>query len=175
MTEHRKGPPKSGAPMRLGAPKGEGAVGRPPAKPPRQGFFKAMGSAMADGWNAAETTPSKPAQQTAATRLSLFGIVAANGSITFNGQKFPLAGARAFVEIGGIQRRTTATRVVVGSVITLGVGTIIGAMSKKKTNNIFVTVELADGQVIVVEGKAKDESSARQFAAALSSAGTQAK
>ncbi|MFZ2239824.1 MAG: DUF2510 domain-containing protein [Gordonia amarae] len=43
-------------------------------------------------------------------------------------------------------------------------------MAKKKTSNVYVTVELADGQVIVVEADAKQEGKAREFAAALTSA-----
>lgn len=90
--------------------------------------------------------------------------------IEFKGQQFPLVGARAYVEIGSTQRRTTATRIVLGSVVTLGVGTVVGAMAKKKTNNVYVTIELADGQVIVVEADAKKEGEAREFTAALTSA-----
>lgn len=102
------------------------------------------------------------------------GIVVRGDVIEFNRQTFPLAGARATVEIGSTQRRTTATRVVVGSVITLGVGTVIGAMAKKKTSNVYVTVELADGQVIVVEADSKAEGKAREFAAALTSTAARA-
>ncbi|MBM4581439.1 hypothetical protein GS452_28140 [Rhodococcus hoagii] len=81
-----------------------------------------------------------------------------------------MAGASAIVEVGGIQRRTTATRVVVGSAITFGIGTAIGAMAKKKTNNIYLSVELASGEVILIEGKAKQEGDARKFAAAVNQA-----
>ena len=97
-------------------------------------------------------------------------VVGIGVGIRLSGQVFPLAGARAYVEIGATQRRTTATRVVLGSVVTLGFGTVVGAMAKKKTSNVYVTVELADGQVIVVEADAKQEGKAREFAAALTSA-----
>ncbi|MGC0364834.1 hypothetical protein ABH922_002818 [Rhodococcus sp. 27YEA15] len=98
------------------------------------------------------------------------GIKLKPGSIHFKMSKHPVAGARATVEVGGTQRRTTATRMVVGSVVTLGVGTAIGAMAKKKTNNIYLTIDLEDGQVIMVEAKSKQESNARKFAAAVNQA-----
>jgi len=106
--------------------------------------------------------------------LAFAGIVALDDHIEFHGQTFPLAGARAIVEVGGTQRRTTATRVVVGSVVTLGVGTMIGAMAKKQSHSIYVTVELADGQVIVVEADETKEGQARRFTAAITSAGAKA-
>lgn len=104
------------------------------------------------------------------------GIAVRDGErIEFNGQTFPLAGARASVEVGAPKRRTTATRMVVGSAVTLGVGTMIGAMAKKTTGgSVYVTVELADGQVILVEADPKQESRARKFAAALTSSAARA-
>ncbi|NMD55228.1 DUF2510 domain-containing protein [Tsukamurella conjunctivitidis] len=47
-------------------------------------------------------------------------------------------------------------------------------MAKKKTSNVYVTVELADGQVIVVEADSKAEGRAREFAAALTSTAARA-
>lgn len=43
-------------------------------------------------------------------------------------------------------------------------------MAKKKTNNIYLTVDLEDGQVIMIEAKSKQEGSARKFAAAINQA-----
>ncbi|MBM4580945.1 DUF2510 domain-containing protein [Rhodococcus hoagii] len=43
-------------------------------------------------------------------------------------------------------------------------------MAKKKTNNIYLSVELASGEVILIEGKAKQEGDARKFAAAVNQA-----
>ena len=103
--------------------------------------------------------------------LGMFeGITLRRDSIHFRGTAYPIAGAKATVDIGGTQRRTTATRVVLGSFITPGVGTAIGAMAKKKSSNIYVTVELADGQILVVEAKAKMEGKARKFAGAVNQA-----
>jgi hypothetical protein len=94
--------------------------------------------------------------------------------IDFNKQSFPLAGARATVDVGAPQRRTTATRIVVGSVASFGVGTMVGAMAKKTSNNVYVTVEMADGQMIVVDVDAKKERQAREFTAALNSSAARA-
>jgi len=105
-----------------------------------------------------------------AVRAEFEGIKLKGPSIHFKMTKHPVAGAHATVEVGGTQRRTTATRMVVGSVVTLGVGTAIGAMAKKKTNNIYLTVDLEDGQVIMIEAKSKQEGSARKFAAAINQA-----
>ncbi|NKS94595.1 DUF2510 domain-containing protein [Rhodococcus hoagii] len=43
-------------------------------------------------------------------------------------------------------------------------------MAKKKTNNVYLSIELADGQLIVVEAKSKKESEARKFAATVNQA-----
>lgn len=92
------------------------------------------------------------------------GLTLRECTVSFEGQEYLLADARAEVEIGGTQRRTTATRVIVGSAITLGVGTVIGAMAKKKTNNVYLSVDLADGHTLLVEAKPKKEGEARKFA-----------
>lgn len=90
--------------------------------------------------------------------------------LSYRFRKYPLAGARASVEVGGTKRRTTATRVVVGSAITLGIGTAIGAMAKKQTSNIYLTVEFANGEHILIEADTKLERKARKFAAAVNQA-----
>ncbi|MCW2300767.1 DUF4429 domain-containing protein [Rhodococcus erythropolis] len=116
-------------------------------------------------------TEADPLHDNSGVSAAFGGIQLRNSTLTYQGSQHLVAGARAFVEIGGTQRRTTATRVVVGSVVTLGVGTLIGAMAKKKTNNIYLTVEFSDGQSILVESKARAEGDARRFAAAVNSAG----
>ncbi|WP_162648043.1 hypothetical protein [Rhodococcus pyridinivorans] len=88
----------------------------------------------------------------------------------FNGAEYPVAGATTLVEMGGTQRRTTATRVIVGSAIVPVIGTAIGAMVRKKSTSVYLRVELADGQVIVVEGSDRQEGDAKRFAAAIASA-----
>jgi hypothetical protein len=101
---------------------------------------------------------------------SFQGAMINGDSLHYRLQKYPLAGARANVDVGGTKRRTTATRVVVGSAITLGVGTAIGAMAKKKTSSVYLTVEFADGDYILIEADAKAEPRARKFAASVNQA-----
>lgn len=90
-----------------------------------------------------------------------------SGRIVFRGHRYPILGARASVEVGATQRRTTATRVVAGSVVAPGVGTVVGALAKKKTAKVYLTIELVDGQAIVDAVDAKHESDARRVAAAI--------
>lgn len=105
------------------------------------------------------------------------GIALRDGqTLEFNKQTFPVAGARATVEVGGTRRRTTATRIVVGSAMTGGLGgAMVGAMAKKSSSNVYVSIEMADGQTIVVEADQKKEGQARQFAATVTSAGARAR
>ncbi|RAL31134.1 DUF4429 domain-containing protein [Rhodococcus sp. AQ5-07] len=121
--------------------------------------------------NSSTSDVSKSHREVSGILAEFGGVQLRQASLTYQGIRYPVSGARAFVEIGGTQRRTTATRVVVGSVITLGVGTLIGAMAKKKTNNIYLTVEFADGRSILLEAKAKAEGAARSFANAVNSSG----
>jgi len=131
-----------------------------------------------EGERRREKSAEKSARQAAADRnatLAKFeGITLGRESIEFKGNSYPTRGAKGFVEIGGTQRRTTATRLVVGSVITFGIGTAIGAMAKKKTNNIYLTIEFESGMAILIEAKAKQEGDARRFAQAVTTAGMQA-
>ncbi|ORL11669.1 hypothetical protein [Prescottella equi] len=87
-------------------------------------------------------------------------------------KKKPLSGASAIVEVGGTQRRTTGTRMAVGTVIAPGVGTIIGAMAKKKSSNVYLTIQFADGEVMTFEEKAKKEGDFRKIAAQINTAAT---
>ncbi|WP_328711062.1 DUF2510 domain-containing protein [Nocardia salmonicida] len=87
-------------------------------------------------------------------------------------RSFPIEGATATVESAGIARsRITATRVIGGGAMLGGVGAIIGALARKDKSSIFLTVELADGTVIVEECPVSRERAARRFAARLSTAG----
>lgn len=124
--------------------------------------------------NLLKNRPARP--QPIETQLSPSSRESRSGvkSIEFKGNSYPTRGAKGFVEMGGTQRRTTATRLVVGSVITFGVGTAIGAMAKKKTNNIYLTIEFESGMAILIEAKAKQEGDARRFAQAVTTAGVQA-
>lgn len=118
----------------------------------------------------AERQAKKAEKKRIAEAPSFEGLVLDGEVLRFNGAEYPVAGATALVEMGGTQRRTTATRVIVGSAIVPVIGTAIGAMVRKKSTSVYLTVELADGQVIVVEGSDRQEGDAKRFAAAIASA-----
>lgn len=118
----------------------------------------------------AERQAKKAEKKRIAEAPAFEGLVLDGEVLRFNGVEYPVAGATALVEMGGTQRRTTATRVIVGSAIVPVIGTAIGAMVRKKSTSVYLTVELADGQVIVVEGSDRQEGDAKRFAAALTSA-----
>ncbi|AWK76561.1 hypothetical protein CBI38_34960 (plasmid) [Rhodococcus oxybenzonivorans] len=100
-----------------------------------------------------------------------FGGFKLNGKIlTYKGVRYGVAGMKATVDIGGTQRRTTLTRVVVGTAIDPGKGTLIGAMAKKQTSYVYLTVEFPNGTEIMVEAPGNYELFARSFASALNSA-----
>lgn len=125
-------------------------------------------------WKESEAERKRERSETKAATIAKFkGIVLQHDSIEFYGNRYPTRGAKGVVEIGSTRRRTTATRLVVGSMINLGVGTAIGAMAKKETNKIYLTVELANGQAILVEAKSEREGEARRFAAAVTTAGAE--
>lgn len=118
----------------------------------------------------AERQAKKAEKKRIAEAPAFEGLVLDGEVLRFNGAEYPVAGATALVEMGGTQRRTTATRVIVGSAIVPVIGTAIGAMVRKKSTSVYLTVELADGQVIVVEGSDRQEGDAKRFAAAITSA-----
>ena len=70
-----------------------------------------------------------------------------------------------------IGSRITATRVVTGAVLFGPVGAIIGGMAKKDRNKLYITITYANGDIGVVEAKAKDEAKARQFVQAINKIG----
>lgn len=79
------------------------------------------------------------------------------------------ASVRATVEAGGnIDRRTSATRVATGAILTGGVGAIIGAIAKKKVDKreLYLVVE-ADEWAELVELKPKHGAQARELAQAI--------
>lgn len=93
------------------------------------------------------------------------------GGIEAEGQTYPLAGARATVELGAGRERTTATRVVLGAVVAGGAGVVVGTVAKKRTAQVWLTIDIADGRQLVVEAPEKLEAEARKYAAELTSAG----
>ena len=78
-------------------------------------------------------------------------------------KSWPVAGAAAEFEHGAnIGSRLTATRVVLTGVFALAL--------KKNKNKVYVAVELADGEQVLIEAKAKDEKKARTFATKVNQA-----
>ncbi|WP_024332845.1 DUF2510 domain-containing protein [Gordonia hirsuta] len=91
----------------------------------------------------------------------------ANEVLHYRGTTVPVAGARAEVDLGAPNSRLTLTRVVLIGVFALG--------AKKDYTKIYVSIALADGQIIVVEGSAKtQEGTARAFATAVNNIGVRA-
>jgi hypothetical protein len=77
---------------------------------------------------------------------------------------WPVAGAKAEFEHGAnVGSSVTATRVVLTGVFALAL--------KKNKNKVYVMIELADGEQVLIEGKAKNEKDARKFAAKVNQAG----
>jgi hypothetical protein len=75
-----------------------------------------------------------------------------------------LRGAQVSLEPGAnIGGRTTLTRVGVGAIVAGPVGAIVGGMFKKDRNRIYVVVEFPDGEIVVIDGPARDEKKVREF------------
>jgi Protein of unknown function (DUF2510)/Domain of unknown function (DUF4429) len=90
-------------------------------------------------------------------------------------QTFPIAGAKASIESAGIARsRMTATRVIGGAALFGGTGAVVGALGRKDKSTVFLTIEIADGTVLVEELAVKNEGDARRFIAQLNTASARA-
>lgn len=97
------------------------------------------------------------------------------GTLTINNLRDPIGGKTSYnldasvqarVESGGsIDRRTTATRVAAGALLTGGVGAIVGAIAKKRIDlrELYLVVE-ADEWAELVELKPKQGAQARELA-----------
>ncbi|MCZ4618748.1 hypothetical protein [Rhodococcus qingshengii] len=82
------------------------------------------------------------------------------GEIEVDKTRYPVAGARAIVDIGGTEYRTSITRVALGATV----APVRGAIAKKQKHNVYLMIEFAVGQTMVVEHKGEMESAARHFA-----------
>lgn len=119
------------------------------------------------------------AQQERADANAVYGVHRLNGGDytylpqgKFKNIKKPIAGAVAEFESGAdVGGRTTLTRVAAGAIIAGPVGAIVGGMFKKDRNRVYVTITFPDGDVVVVDGPAKDESKVRSFAQKVNAAG----
>lgn len=112
------------------------------------------------------------AQQERADANAVYGVHRLNGGEytylpqgKFKNIKKPIAGAVAEFESGAdVGGRTTLTRVAAGAIIAGPVGAIVGGMFKKDRNRVYVSITFADGEVVVLDGPAKDEPKVRAFA-----------
>jgi hypothetical protein len=92
----------------------------------------------------------------------LLGIRVKDGEFRLMGQApVPVAGAVVTVDRGEAARRITATRVALTGIFALAL--------KKDATRLWVTIEGADGSVMVREVPAKKEGKARALAAAVAS------
>lgn len=76
----------------------------------------------------------------------------------------PIAGATAAFESGADLSRPTLTRIGAGALIAGPAGAVVGALFKKNTGKCYVTVIFPDGDTVILEGPARDETKLRQFA-----------
>jgi len=83
----------------------------------------------------------------------------------------PVVGAIAEFESGaGVGGRTTLGRVAAGAIVAGPIGAVVGGMFKKDRAKVYVTTTFADGEVVILEGPAKDESQIRDFARKVNAA-----
>lgn len=89
-------------------------------------------------------------------RASFGGYILSNNKVG-RFKKYPVAGAVAEFEHGaGREGRVTLSRVALTGIFALGL--------KKDRNKVYVAVELADGQQLLIEDSARNERQARRFA-----------
>ncbi|MET4780806.1 hypothetical protein [Glaciihabitans sp. UYNi722] len=89
--------------------------------------------------------------------IGLFQLYSVNNKVLRSGlEHWDLTGATATVDVGAQHKGVTAGRVVALGVLALA--------AKKDKTKVFVTVELASGEQVIIEGPASKEKQARQFA-----------
>lgn len=97
----------------------------------------------------------------------LLGIRVSDGRFKLLGQPaVPVVGAVVTVDRGEAAKRITATRVALTGIFALAL--------RKDNTKLFVTIEGADGSVLVREVPAKKELKARELAANLATLNAQA-
>lgn len=87
---------------------------------------------------------------------SFEGCKISGGKITKGGKSYPLAGAYAQFERGEHIDRLTASRIVLTGIFALAL--------KKDKSKVYVVVQLADGDQLLIESKAKNAGDALTFA-----------
>ena len=95
-----------------------------------------------------------------------------NGKLTYKGKRYPIVGASAEYDSGAVVgQRPTFTRIVAGGIVAGPVGAVVGGMFKKDRNRVYVAVSLPAVGVIVLDGPAKEDNQAREFARRINAAG----
>lgn len=92
--------------------------------------------------------------------IATFSLYSVTNNVLRTGlQHWDLTGATATTELGHQHRGVTAGRVLALGVIALAV--------KKDKTQVFVTVDLANNETVIIEGPAAKEKQAREFAATV--------
>lgn len=92
--------------------------------------------------------------------IATFALYSVTNNVLRTGmQHWDLTGAEATVDVGEQHKGVTAARVVALGVFALA--------AKKDKTRVYVTVILASGEPVMIEGAAKDEAQARKFAATI--------
>lgn len=92
--------------------------------------------------------------------IAIFGLYSVTNNVLRTGvQHWDLTGATATTELGHQHKGVTAGRVLALGVIALAV--------KKDKTQVFVTVDLANDETVIIEGPAAKEKQAREFAATI--------
>lgn len=102
---------------------------------------------------------------------SFAGWSLSGGSLSKGITRHDVAGATATLDTGAPRKRMTATRVIGGGVAFGPAGAIVGGLARKNKSRCYVTIELATGDVILIDEHVKEEPSARAFAAKINAAG----
>lgn len=92
--------------------------------------------------------------------IATFGLYSlTNNTLRTGLQHWNITGAEATVDLGHQHKGVTAGRVLALGVIALAV--------KKDKTQVFITVNLANNETVIIEGPAAKEKQAHQFAATI--------
>lgn len=90
--------------------------------------------------------------------IAMFGLYSLTNNVLRTGvQHWDLTGAEATVDIGAQHKGLTAGRVLALGVLALAV--------KKDKTQVYITIDLANGETVIIDGPAAKEKQAREFAA----------
>ena len=92
--------------------------------------------------------------------IATFGLYSVTNNVLRTGvQHWNLYGAEATVDVGAQHKGLTA-----GRVLALGV---LALAAKKDKTQVFITVDLANGESVIIAGPAAKEQQARRFAGTI--------